>query len=63
MPTDVTNQFGTASTIEGDRFVFRIGGNRYRMVVWVQYRKQAAYIKWIGTHAEYNKIDARTVGM
>lgn len=62
-PTDVTDQFSTASVIEGDRVVFRIRGDRYRMVVWMKYRNKTAYIKWLGTHAEYNEIDARTVGM
>lgn len=41
--------------------VFNIGGNKYRMVVEMQYRAGIAWIKFIGTHAQYDKIDVETV--
>jgi len=43
--------------------VFNIKGNDYRLIVAVAYRFQAVYIKFVGTHAEYDKIDADTVDM
>ena len=60
--SDVMAQFPRASVIERDRVVFRIRGNSYRMVVGMKYRTRTVYIKWIGTHAEYDRIDASTVG-
>ena len=62
-PTDVTDLFPTASIIEGNRVVFRIKGNSYRLIVWIAYRHKTVYIKWLGTHAEYSQIDAKTIGM
>ena len=62
-PTGVTRMYPRASTIGGNRAVFRIKGNRYRMVAWINYRRRAVYIKWLGTHAEYDRIDVKTVGL
>jgi len=59
-PTDVTRSYANAS-IGGDRVVFNIKGNSYRMVVAVDYRRQMVFIKWLGTHAAYDKIDVKTV--
>ena len=59
-PTDVTRHYANASIV-GDRVVFNIKGNAYRLVVAVDYRRQIVFIKWLGTHAGYDKIDARTV--
>ncbi len=58
-PSDVTQQYANASIV-GDRIVFNIKGNSYRLVVAVDYRRQIVFIKWLGTHAAYDKID---VGM
>ena len=41
--------------------VFNIGGNKYRLVVEVQYRASIVWVKFIGTHAQYDKIDVETV--
>jgi mRNA interferase HigB len=46
---------------EADRVVFNIKGNKYRVIVAVKYDYAAVYIRFIGTHAEYNKIDATTI--
>ena len=62
-PTDITAQFATASVLKSRRVVFNIKGNDYRLVAAVAYRLGAAYVKFIGTHAEYNRIDANTVEM
>ena len=45
----------------GERYVFNIGGNKYRMVVEMQYRAGIVWIKFIGTHAQYDKIDVENV--
>jgi mRNA interferase HigB len=42
--------------------IFNIGGNKYRLVVHMSYRRQIAFIKFIGTHKQYDRIDAATVG-
>lgn len=60
-PNDVKSIFRTASFVENDRVVFNIKGNRYRLVVVVVYQHHAVYIRFIGTHREYNSIDVATV--
>ena len=60
-PQDIKARYASASFVGGNRVVFNIKGNDYRLVVAVAYRFQAAYIKFIGTHAEYDRIDAATV--
>ena len=54
--------FGSADFVAGNRVIFDIGGNRYRLVVHVSYTFQRVLVKFIGTHAEYDKIDPETVG-
>ena len=62
-PQDIKNQYRNASFIGSNRVVFNIKGNDYRLVVAVAYRFEAVYIKFIGTHAQYDKVDARTIEM
>lgn len=62
-PADVKAQYGSASIVGNNRVVFNIAGNKYRLIVAFAYRIQVAYVKFIGTHAEYDKIDAATVDM
>ena len=45
----------------GERFVFNIGGNKYRLVVEIQYRAGIAWVKFIGSHAQYDRIDVESV--
>ena len=54
-------QYRNASFIAGNRVVFNIKGNTYRLVVAVAYSFGAVYVKFIGSHAEYDRIDACTV--
>jgi mRNA interferase HigB len=54
-------QLRSASIVSAQRAVFNIKGNECRMVAGINYRSQAVFIKWIGTHAEYDKIDVATV--
>ena len=58
---DVKRHYAAASIISADRIVFNIKGNSYRLVVAVDFEKAIVFIKWIGTHADYDKIDVRTV--
>jgi len=60
-PTDVKLMFRSAGIIPGDRVVFDIGGNKYRLVAAVHYRGKRVYVRFIGTHREYDKIDVETV--
>lgn len=62
-PTDVKEHFATASILKSRRVVFNIKGNDFRLVVAVAYRFGAVYIKFVGTHKQYDAIDANTVEM
>jgi len=57
----VKRSYATASIISADRIVFNIKGNSYRLVVAVNFERSIVFVKWIGTHADYDKIDVRTV--
>ena len=58
---DIRQTFAHASIINAERVVFNIKGNDYRLIAALDYRYAAVYIKWIGTHADYDQTDARTV--
>ena len=60
-PADVKAIYGNASIVGGDRVVFNIGGNRYRLIVRFDYARRIGFIRFIGTHAEYDRIDASKV--
>ena len=62
-PSDIKAQFRSVSILKNRRVVFNIKGNRYRLIVAVAYRYGALYIKFLGTHDEYDAIDAETVEM
>jgi len=53
--------FGSADLIAGDRVVFDVMGNRYRLVAAVDFERQAVFVKWFGTHRQYDKIDPAEV--
>jgi mRNA interferase HigB len=58
---DVKANYAHASIVAADRVVFNIKGNAYRLVAAVDYRRGVVFIKWLGTHAAYDKIDVRTI--
>lgn len=60
-PQDIKDRFSSASFLEGNRVVFNIKGNDYRLIVGVSYALKAVFIKFFGTHAQYDKIDASSV--
>lgn len=62
-PQDIKNQYASASFLSNNRVVFNIKGNDHRLIVAVAYRLGVLYIKFVGTHAEYDRVDAATVEM
>ena len=60
-PSDIKMHFATASILKSRRVVFNIKGNDYRLVVAVAYKLQVVYVKFVGTHAQYDAIDAQTI--
>ena len=60
-PSDIKAQFGNASILKGRRAVFNIKGNNYRLVAALAYHTGLVFVKFVGTHAEYDRIDAETV--
>jgi mRNA interferase HigB len=55
--TDIKRQYATASIIDGERVVFNIGGNKYRMVAKLWFGGRAIWVKFIGSHKSYDAID------
>lgn len=60
-PAAVKADFGGASILKDGRVVFNIGGNKYRLVAWVNYPYRVVYIRFIGTHEQYDQIDVQNV--
>jgi len=60
-PGDVKARYGTADPIGDNRVVFNIKGNIYRLVIKFHYNTQIAFVRFVGTHEEYNKIDAEKI--
>ncbi|WP_229313064.1 type II toxin-antitoxin system HigB family toxin [Larkinella terrae] len=58
---DVRNTYNSVDYVGNERFVFNIKGNRYRLIATVHFSIRTIYIKFIGTHAEYDRIDAKTI--
>jgi mRNA interferase HigB len=60
-PSDIKAEYPSASFIAGNRVVYNIQGNRYRLIVAIKYEFEIVYIRFVGTHAEYDKVDATKV--
>jgi mRNA interferase HigB len=60
-PSDLQAQFGTASILQDGCAVFNVGGNQYPIVVWINYLYRVVYIRFIGTHKQYDGIDAQSI--
>lgn len=60
-PNQVKAQFSSASVLKDGRVVFNIAGNKYRLVAWINYPYRVLYIRFIGTHEQYDKIDVQNV--
>ena len=61
-PVGLKDRYPSASILVNNRVVFNIGGNKYRLIVGVRYQQNMVYIKWLGTHAEYDRVNAEKVG-
>ena len=61
IPADIKAKYGSASILKYSRVVFNICGNKYRLVVKINYKIGIIYIRFIGTHEEYDQIDAEVV--
>lgn len=57
-PNDIKNQYAKASILKNERVVFNICGGSYRLIVKVNYERSWVFIRFIGTHSDYDKIDA-----
>lgn len=57
-PADIKAEYAKASILKNSRAVFNICGNKYRLIVEINYKRQWAFIRFIGTHNDYDKIDA-----
>lgn len=60
-PADIKRDFSSASILRDGRVVFNIAGNKYRLVVWINCPYRVVYVRFIGTHAQYDRIDAQSV--
>jgi len=60
-PSDIKEHYGSASILRNNRVVFNIGGNKYRLVVRVNYNSKTVFIRFIGTHKEYDNIDPEVI--
>ena len=60
-PAAVKADFGAASILKDGRVVFNLGGNKFRLVVKINYSQRIIYIRFIGTHRQYDQIDAQAI--
>lgn len=60
-PQNIKDQYGSASMCGNNRVVFNIAGNKYRLIVEMEYRAGIAWVKFIGTHARYDQINVETI--
>lgn len=60
---DIKQRYASASIISSERVVFNIKGNAYRLVIAVDFEKGIVWIKWIGTHRDYDRINVREVDL
>lgn len=56
-PHELKDVFPKVTILKGSRAVFNVGGNKYRLLVLIAYRVRTVYVKWIGTHEDYDKLD------
>jgi mRNA interferase HigB len=60
-PAELKRDIGSASILKDGRVVFNIAGNKYRIVAWINYPYRVLYIRFVGTHRQYDNIDAQNV--
>jgi mRNA interferase HigB len=60
-PTDIKQMFRSVDILQNGRAIFDIGGNKYRLICSIHYRGERVYVRFIGTHQEYDKVDAASM--
>jgi mRNA interferase HigB len=60
-PQEVKAVLRTASILKGGRVVFNVGGNKYRVILAIDYERQIGWLRFVGTHSQYDQIDAESV--
>ena len=60
-PDDIKKAYPNASILQDNRIVFNIKGNHYRLIVRINYHYQMVWIRFIGTHAQYDRVDANKI--
>lgn len=60
-PQEIKQVLRTASVLKGGRVVFNIAGNKYRLIAAIDYPKQLVFVRFVGTHTQYDNIDVETV--
>ncbi len=60
-PADIKRVYANASVVGATRVVFNIGGNKYRLIVAINYPYRVCYIRFVGTHADYDRVNAKTI--
>lgn len=60
-PNDLKGQYRNASILTDKRVVFNIHGNKFRLIVDIEYRLKIVFVVWFGTHAQYDKLDAKKI--
>lgn len=60
-PNEIKEQYGSASILKGSRVVFNVCGNKFRLIVEINYKRQWVFIRFVGTHKEYDNIDANNI--
>lgn len=60
-PEEIKKRYGSASILPGNRVVFNVCGNKYRLIAKINYSYGIVYIRYIGKHSDYDKIDAKTI--
>lgn len=59
--SDIKQDFNSVDYVKNDRYVFNIKGNQYQLIAMIHFRVRSLYIRFIGTHSEYDKVDAAVV--
>ena len=60
-PSDLKSTYRNASILRNGRVVFNIAGNKYRIITWINYPYRIVYVRFIGTHSQYDQIDAHNI--
>lgn len=58
---DIKQTFNSVDSVGNERFVFNVGGNKFRIVAMIHFNKRTVYLRFVGTHKQYDKIDCKTI--